>query len=750
MTAPTLPSLSKIELRQLAEAQQNKKDELSKGIPSYSKLNTKRMLHELQVHKIELEMQNDEIRLARIAERKSSQRYTSLFEFAPIGYFIIAPSGIISELNLRAASLLGAEGSDLAGKYFSTFISPEHRELFKQFLAKTFEVEGIQTCEVMLQVGLRTIWLSVEASVDEHCNDCLAAMIDITHRKTVEEKLKLASSVFTHAREGIFITDAIGTIIDINDTFTSVTGYSREEAVGKNPLIFQSGEESLEFYGEMWEELLDKGFWSGEVLNRRKNSEIYSEMLSLSSVKNASGKISNYVALFTDITLMKEQQSQLEHIAHYDLLTSLPNRVLLSDRISQVMLQSKRYGNSFAVAFLDLDGFKGVNDAYGHDMGDELLIALSIRMKVALREGDSLARIGGDEFVAILADLANVEDCEPVLERLLLAASESVTVNDVIFNISASIGVTFYPQDSADAEQLIRHADQAMYVAKASGKNRYRLFDIAENDAVKIERESLEAIRYALDNQQFVLYYQPKVNMRKGKVTGLEALIRWQHPDRGVLSPMDFLPTIENHAMAIELGEWVINTALGQISQWQATGVNLSLTTSVNIAAVQLQKPEFSTRLASILASHPNVDPNCLELEVLETSALDDVHHVSKIMDDCLALGINFALDDFGTGYSSLTYLRRLPVNVIKIDQSFVQDMLYDGDDLAIVQGVIALAKSFNRKVIAEGVETIQHATALLHLGCDLAQGFGIAKPMPAGEVSAWISNFKPDDKWVI
>jgi diguanylate cyclase (GGDEF)-like protein len=448
---------------------------------------------------------------------------------------------------------------------------------------------------------------------------------------------------------------------------------------------------------------------------------------------------------FSELNTIKEQ---LEHQALHDVLTNLPNRVLLADRLSQSMVQSQRHHNLLAVAFLDLDGFKHVNDTYGHDLGDELLIVVSLRMKDALREGDSLARIGGDEFVAVLADLSSVEDCEPVLERLLLAASAPVKVGNVELKVSASIGVTLYPQDNVSADQLMRHADQAMYVAKESGKNRYHLFDTVQDDAIKVQRESLEGIRTAIDSQEFVLYYQPKINMRTGTVIGAEALIRWQHPEKGLLSPLEFLPVIENNPMMIELGEWVIDSALAQISQWQAIGLNLPLSISVNIAAVQLQQTNFVDRLTTFLAAHPDVDPRYLELEVLETSALEDVKHVSTTMNACIALGVNFALDDFGTGYSSLTHLRRLPANLIKIDQTFVRDMLDDVDDLAIVEGVIALAKSFKRDVIAEGVETIEHGTVLLQLGCELAQGYGIARPMPAIDIPTWVRDWKPDVTW--
>jgi diguanylate cyclase (GGDEF)-like protein/PAS domain S-box-containing protein len=571
---------------------------------------------------------------------------------------------------------------------------------------------------------------------------------DITERKQSEEKLKLASSVFTHARESIAITDNTGTIIDVNDTFISTTGYSREELIGQNPRLLKSGRQPSEFYDEMWKVLLEEGYWSGELWNRRKNGEVYAEIKTISAVHDEQRNTTNYVALGNDITPMKKHQDQLERIAHYDVLTHLPNRSLLTDRLSQAMLQCNRHNKSLAVVFLDLDGFKQVNDINGHDVGDDLLVALSIRMQDALRENDSLARIGGDEFVAVLTDLATVEDCEPVLERLLLAASDPVTIDDIVLNVSASIGVTLYPQDNVDGDQLMRHADQAMYAAKESGKNCYYLFDAAQGDVVKAQRENLEAIRRALDNNQFVLHYQPKVNMRTGTVVGVEALIRWQHPERGLLNPIDFLPVIENNPMSIEMGEWVINTALTQISQWQTMGLQIPISTSVNIAAVQLQQPNFTERLTILLSAHPDVEPCYLELEVLETSALEDVHHVSTIMKECMVRGIKFALDDFGTGYSSLTYLRRLPANSIKIDQTFVRDMLIDPEDFAIVEGVIALAKSFKRDVIAEGVETVEHGTALLQLGCEMAQGYGIAKPMSASDIPTWIRDWKPDVSW--
>lgn len=435
------------------------------------------------------------------------------------------------------------------------------------------------------------------------------------------------------------------------------------------------------------------------------------------------------------------KQEQLELVAHSDLLTSLPNRSLFADRLSQALLQSKRNGRSAAVLFIDIDGFKAINDSYGHDKGDKLLITLAQRMKLAMREEDTLARFGGDEFVAVLAGLDKVEHCYSILKRLLFVTSKPVMIDKISIEVSASIGVTFYPQDNVDSEQLIRHADQAMYFAKEQGKNRYHIFDTAQDGLVRAHQKSLAAIRNALDKHQFVLHYQPKVNLRTGTVVGVEALIRWQHPERGLVPPLDFLPVIENHAMSIEIGEWVISTAITQISKWQSTGTSLPI--SVNIAAMQLQHDNFVSKLKAALEAQPSVKPSYLELEVLETNALDNVDNVSEIMKSCINLGVSFAIDDFGTGYSSLTYLRRLPASLIKIDKSFVQDMLDDSDDFAIVEGVIALAKSFQRDVIAEGVETMEHADALMQMGCELAQGYGIAKPMHAVDVPAWVNHWE-------
>jgi diguanylate cyclase (GGDEF)-like protein len=410
------------------------------------------------------------------------------------------------------------------------------------------------------------------------------------------------------------------------------------------------------------------------------------------------------------------------------------------------MVECQQQSRSLAVAYIDIDGYNAINENYGHNKGDSLLAVLSKRMRNVLSEDDILSRVGSDEFIAVMANLKNIDDSELILERLLKAVSESVTLGEDLIHVSASIGFTCYPQDDTFEEQLIHHANQAMHIAKQTGKNRYTLFDTAQNNAVNSQQKKIDDVRLALFNHEFVLHYQPKVNMCTGEVKGVEALIRWQHPERGLVPPLDFLPAIEGRGISLDLGEWVIETALSQISQWQGLGINLPI--SVNVSAYQLTQKNFSDRLSALLGVHPEVSPQSLELEILETSALNDINQVSVTMETCHQLGVRFALDDFGTGYSSLTYLRRLPAYMIKIDQSFVRDMLEDTDDLAIVEGVVGLAKAFKREVIAEGVETIAHGEALLRLGCNLAQGYGIARPMPAGDILEWVSSWKADDAW--
>jgi diguanylate cyclase (GGDEF)-like protein len=415
--------------------------------------------------------------------------------------------------------------------------------------------------------------------------------------------------------------------------------------------------------------------------------------------------------------------------------------------MKQAMAQAKRQDTVMGVAFLDLDGFKEFNDNYGHDKGDMLLKSLSNRMKEALREGDTLARIGGDEFVALLLNISPQQDDHAILSRLLDAVAEPVRFKDIELKVSASVGVTLFPQKKPiEAEQLIRQADQAMYIAKQTGKNRYKRFDETTDHTSIYPQGILARLRQALIQQEFTLYYQPKVNMRTGQVIGAEALIRWRHPEQGLLKPANFIPALAGDPLAVEVGDWVLEQATNQISTWRKAGYRIPV--SVNIDATQLNQPNFFDKLSACLERHPHLEPGDLELEILENNALEDVAKVAELITTCDEIGIGFSLDDFGTGYSTLSYLKQLPARLLKIDRSFVKNMQEDAEDLAVLDGVIGLADAFRRETIAEGVETVAHGAMLLSLGCHLAQGYGIAEPMPPEALPPWIKHWRPDPIW--
>ncbi len=668
-----------------------------------------------------------------------------------IFYLYSYPDLRLQRWNRQHETLLGFAPEEMQGRHVSEWFYPGAEEGLLGSIKAAMET-GAHSVEAPLLAkdGRSVHFLLTGVKFETPGQTYLMGIgIDTSWRKQAEAQLQLAASVFAHAREGIMITDLDGRIIDVNEAFTRITGYAREEALDRNPRFLNSGRQDRAFYAELWRSLIDDGHWYGEIWNRRKNGDLYAEMLNISTVLDAQGRPDQYVALFSDITAIKEHEQKLEHIAHYDVLTTLPNRTLLADRMHQAMVQAQRRHALLAVAYLDLDGFKAINDRHGHETGDLLLLALAGRMKETLREGDTLARLGGDEFVAVLLDLADPAASLPMINRLLAAAAQSIAVGDLVLQVSASLGVTFFPQsDEVDADQLLRQADQAMYQAKLAGKNRHHLFDTDQDRSVRGLNETLKQIRRGLANDEFVLHFQPKVNMRSGEVIGVEALIRWQHPEKGLLPPLEFLPLIEDHPLAVELGEWVIETVLRHRENWLKAGLDLPV--SINIGARQLQQANFVERLEEILATHPGFKPGDIEMEVLETSALKDLERVSRIIEACRAIGVEFSLDDFGTGYSSLTYLKRLSVTQLKIDQSFVRNMLDDPEDMAILEGVLGLATAFRRKVIAEGVETVEHGELLLQLGCETAQGYGIARPMPAADIPAWTAAWRPFAAWSV
>ncbi|CAK0761399.1 diguanylate cyclase [Gammaproteobacteria bacterium] len=496
----------------------------------------------------------------------------------------------------------------------------------------------------------------------------------------------------------------------------------------------------------MWRSLQNDGSWQGEIWDRRKSSEVYPELLSIATVRDAMNRLQHYVGVFSDITWIKAHEAELERIAHYDPLTGVPNRRLLADRLKQAIVRTQRTGKVLAICYLDLDGFKPINDQFGHEVGDQLLVEVTRQLREILRVGDTLARLGGDEFVLLFGDLNQEEECSAVLQRVLSAVATPFVIKDTAVTVSASIGVTLYPYDAADADTLLRHADQAMYLAKEAGKNRFHRFDAEHDRRINLQRELLQSMEKALVRDEFVLYYQPQINLTTGEVIGVEAFLRWQHPERGLLNAREFLPPILGTELEIAIGAWVIETALRQMETWQAIGLRLRV--SVNIGAHHLQQANFAEWLQSALERHPVVSANDLVLEIMESTAINDLEQVSERLATCLAKGIHIALDDFGTGYSSLVYFYKLPVDTLKIDQTFVHDLLDDPEDLGIVESVVRLAKVFNRAVIAEGVESWEHGALLVRLGCRFGQGYGIARPMSSEQLPMWLIHWREQAAW--
>ena len=482
-----------------------------------------------------------------------------------------------------------------------------------------------------------------------------------------------------------------------------------------------------------------------EVIPRPDGSERIFDVIKLPT-HHPDGRRKGLVVVGRDITERKRAEERLQHLAHFDPLTQLPNRMLLTDRLQVATARAQRSGKLLAVCYLDLDNFKPINDSHGHEVGDHLLVEVARRLTEALRAGDSVGRLGGDEFVLLLGELGDEEECRIALDRVLQALALPYEIDDLGLILSASIGVTLYPSDAMDSDTLLRHADQAMYEAKEAGRNRYHFFDPERDQRMRSTREAHARIRRGLRDGEMTLHYQPKVNMRRGTVYGAEALIRWQHPQRGLLPPIDFLPQIADTEIAAEIDLWVLEQAIAQAAEWSAAGQALSI--SVNVSAPTLGRADFQQQLSGLLKRYPELPAHTLEIEILESVALDDVGRISAIIDGCRQLGIGFALDDFGTGYSSLLYLRHLPAGVLKIDQSFVRDMLVDPDDLSIVEGIVRLAEAFQREVIAEGVESDEHGALLLKLGCELGQGYGIARPMPAGALTGWLRGYRQPAPW--
>lgn len=552
-------------------------------------------------------------------------------------------------------------------------------------------------------------------------------------RKMIEQNLQIAAIAF-ESQEGMLVTDANRVILRVNSACTQITGYSEDEIIGKHPGMLSSGRHDMDFYASMWESIVNTGSWEGEVWNRRKNGEVYPAHLTFTAVKGRDGATVNYVATLVDITSRKSAEEEIQHLAYYDSLTGLPNRRLLMDRLSQALVTSARGKGGGAILFLDLDHFKTLNDTLGHDVGDLLLKQVSERLTSCVREGDTVARIGGDEFVIMLEGLSDsifeaARQAEIICEKILNVLNQAYHLNTYEYHSTTSIGATLFSGHEVGSDELLKQADIAMYQSKTAGRNAIRFFDpvmqeVINNRAV-LERE----LHKAFDNDQFQLHYQLQVN-NLGQALGAEALIRWMHPERGMVLPFHFISLAEEIGLILPIGKWVIETACAQLKVWQQSAFTKDIVLSINVSAKQFRQADFVEQVQDAVNRH-GINPSLLKLELTESLLLDDVEEIIVTMTTLREIGVQFSLDDFGTGYSSLMYLKRLPLNQLKIDQSFVRDLITDVSDQAIVHTIIAMAKSLSLDIIAEGVETEEQLQFLLNKGCTSYQGYLFSRPLP-------------------
>jgi diguanylate cyclase (GGDEF)-like protein/PAS domain S-box-containing protein len=666
----------------------------------------------------------------RVSERKSRM----LMDRAADAVFVVDPqTECWVYINDRFESLLGYSRAELLASNIYDFVTPAFRDIYRERFQSIAQSGGVSTREFQLnRKDGSSVPLEMNA-VTLPDGTVYGACRDITERERANEALRIAAITFD-TQEGIMITDADARILRVNQAFQDITGYSAAELVGQNPRILQSGRHDAAFYQAMWTDLLSTGKWSGEIWDKRNNGEIYPKLMTITAVHDDNRRVTHYVAVSRDISNRKKSEQEIHQLAFYDSLTQLPNRRLLLDRLQQAVAASGRNGRHGALLFLDLDHFKTINDTQGHVMGDQLLIEVARRLQTCVREGDSVARLGGDEFVVVLEGLGSdaneaASQTELIAEKIRIELGQPYMLNDFECLSTASIGISLFRGHLESVEDLLMHADVAMYQAKSAGRNAIRFFDPAMQTALDV-RAALEVdLRHALEKQQFRLYYQVQVDSLN-RPLGAELLLRWQHPERGLIAPMQFIPLCEETGLIVPIGSWALQVACAQLKSWQHDALTRDLTVSVNVSARQFRQADFVVQVQRVLVES-GAKPGLLKLELTESTVLENVQDTISKMQELKMLGVGFSMDDFGTGYSSLQYLKRLPLDQIKIDQTFVRDIASNPNDAAIVQTIIAMTEVLGLNVIAEGVETEAQRMFLDKHGCHAFQGYLFGKPIP-------------------
>ena len=708
------------------------------------------LLQELRLHQTELERQAEELRVAQVSLEEARDHYQELYEFAPVGYVTVTPTGQIEAINLTGTILLGYERSKIVSRRFSKVIAPAHQDRwYREFMRmmKQSEVDPLEINLELTRADGSTFYghLNCVRSDDAHRGRLLRISIsDLSQSRRDELQSRIAAVAFD-SQEGILITDRTQRILRVNLASTQITGYTADEAIGQIPSVLMGSPRQDEvFYRNITDTLRIRGAWHGEVWNRHKDGSEYLVSLIVTAVKDDDGIITNFVMAFTEITFRKQAEEKIENLAFHDQLTQLPNRRLLLDRLKHALAVSARNRQFCALLFIDLDSFKTLNDTQGHDSGDLLLQQVAARLSACVRASDTVARLGGDEFVVLLEglgkQLSDASDEAQALGRKVLATlHEPFQLGSFPYVNTGSIGITCFSGDRLDTvEEILKQADLAMYQAKTDGRNTLRVFDTGMQTRVS-QRATLETeLQTALREDQFRLFYQPQVT-ENGKVYAAEALLRWQHPQRGLVLPAEFIALAQETGLILQLGSWVMDCACAQLAHWAMLPRMKDLSLSVNVSARQFHHPDFVGQVHAALDRH-GANPNLLKLELTESLLLKDIEVAIAKFKALRSHGVRFSLDDFGTGYSSLSYLRQLPLDQLKIDQSFVRDLPGNANACSIVNTVLALGKTLELRVIAEGVETQEQRNLLADNGCRFFQGYLFGRPMPSDEFTTFMN----------
>lgn len=699
--------------------------------------------------------------------RQSVAEIEDLYNRAPCGYLSLDRDGVFVRINDTALSWLGYTSEEAIGKMkFTDLISVESRRIFEKSFSRLIARGWLRDLEFeMSRKDGTTFPVLLSATVIRDANGnylkSRATLYDMSERKQSEDQLRKLSSVIEQSHSAVLIANVNSEIEYCNPKFYQLTGYAPDEVIGQNPRLLQSGDTPHQVYQELWKSLLAGETWRGELLDRKKDGESYWCLQTVTPIKNERGEITHYVSISEDISERKHSEEVIQRLAYFDPLTQLPNRSLFRDRLTQAILQAQRSGLSFALMYLDLDHFKNINDTLGHVIGDKLLKAVADRIKSQLRASDTIARLGGDEFAVIVFNIRQAQDSGRIAEQLIGAFSEPFVLEGHELFVTPSIGISLYPSDSCEAENLIKAADIAMYRAKERGRSNYQFFT-PDMNALSLERLKLEnGLRRALERDELLLHYQPKIDLANGNIIGAEALIRWQHPELGMIPPAKFIPIAEESGLIKPIGEWVLRTAIRQGKAWQDMGLP-PMRIAVNLSSVQFRKSALTETVLGIL-QETGLSPCWVELEVTETMVMESPEQAAATLNALKSLGLWISIDDFGTGYSSLSYLKRFPVDTLKIDRSFVKDVTTDPDDAAIVKAIIGLAASLHMRVIAEGVENEQQFDFLREHQCDEIQGYYFSPPVPADDfvhllqqkrgydsndsARTWISLHEPPDR---